>query len=282
MNCMMSCTGTCTRSNQNRDFVVTSVLAGRRVVVTRAAEQADELAELLRQVGAVPVVIPLIEIVTDVHGASQLAEHAATDFDNFDWLIVTSPNGADHVVDVCAVRAVGPVRPKPRVAAIGTATASTLRAGGIEVAFVPTVQSAAGLLAEFAEAGSDASRITNRILLVQAANAEPTLAEGLRERFKSPGSAVTVVAPYRTIAARVNAGQQLAALSADAVLFASGSAALAWAAVFGEAAPPVVVAIGPQTAAIVTQAGLKVSVIAADHSLSGMVMALERHLSSQR
>lgn len=265
---------------------MTSVLAGRRVVVTRAAEQADELAELLRQAGAVPVVIPLIEIVTEAKGASQLAELAPSGFDNFDWLIVTSPNGAKHVVDAFTSCLTNEVtgRAQPRVAAIGTVTASTLHAGGIEVAFVPTVQSAAGLLAEFAgdhavADSSTAERRGSRILLVQAANAEPTLAEGLRQRFALE---VSVVAPYRTIAARVDAGQQLTALSADVVLFASGSAALAWAAVFGEAAPPVVVAIGPQTAAVVTQAGLKVSVIAADHSLSGMVMALERHLSSQR
>jgi len=44
----------------------------------------------------------------------------------------------------------------------------------------------------------------------------------------------------------------------------------------------VVVAIGPQTAAAATQAGLKVSVVAADHSLSGMVKALESQLSRKR
>jgi len=75
------------------------------------------------------------------------------------------------------------------------------------------------------------------------------------------------------------AGVQLAALAADAVLFASGSAARAWAAVFGDAAPPVSVAIGPNTAAAAAAAGLKISLVAADHSLSGMVAALERYLA---
>ena len=236
---------------------MSSVLAGRKIVVTRAAEQADDLATLLQQSGAVPVVIPLIEIVTDDAGVAQLA---ALDLATFDWLIVTSPNGAAHLVE----------RSVPtRVAAIGAATAEVLRAGGIDVGLVPAVQSATGLLEEFPAAGS--------VLLIQAANAEPTLAEGLR----SKGTVVIVVAPYRTVAARVSAGQQLAALSADAVLFASGSAARAWADVFGDSTPPVVVAIGPQTAAAVTEAGLKVNVVATDHSLSGMVLALERHLLSQ-
>jgi len=195
-----------------------------------------------------------------------VAELAGSDLNRFDWLIVTSPNGAAHVVDAYAKSPAAP----GRVAAIGTSTADVLRAGGIEVALVPTVQSAAGLLAEFQEVGE--------ILVVQAANADASLADGLRAK----GSTVTVVAPYRTVAARVTAGQQLAALAADAVLFASGSAARAWTAVFGDSAPPVVVAIGPQTAAVVTDAGLKVSVVAADHSMSGMVLALEGHLSSRR
>ena len=242
---------------------MTSALAGRRIVVTRAAEQADELAELLQQLGAVPVVMPLIEIVRDPGEIEQLAALA---LDDFDWLIVTSPNGASCLLDAAVA-----IPSATRVAAIGTATAAALRTAGIAVALIPTVQSAAGLLAEFPAGAAKA-------LVVQAATAEPTLAEGLA----ASGLLVTVVAAYRTAPARVNVGQQLAALSADAVLFASGSAARAWADVFGDSTPPVVVAIGPQTAAAATDAGLKVSVVAADHSLSGMVEALERHLSSQR
>ncbi len=241
-----------------------SVLAGRRVVVTRAAEQADELAGLLQQVGAIPVVIPLIAIVADASGVQQLAGLAGHGLAGFEWVVVTSPNGASALVDAAPSQISG------RVAAIGAATADALRAGGVAVALVPQVQSAVGLLADFPVAPST-------VLVVQAANADLALADGLRER----GADVTVVAPYRTVAARVNAAQQLAALAADAVLFASGSAARAWADVFGDSTPPIVVAIGPLTAAAATNAGLKVAVIAADHSLSGMVQALETHLFSQ-
>lgn len=84
--------------------------------------------------------------------------------------------------------------------------------------------------------------------------------------------------PYRTVPAVPTAAQQLAAFSADAVLFASGSAARAWVQVLGTSGPPIVVSMGPTTTAAAQAAGLKVSVEAADHSLSGMVDALERHL----
>jgi uroporphyrinogen-III synthase len=112
------------------------------------------------------------------------------------------------------------------------------------------------------------------VLLVQAVDAEPTAAEGLR----ALGWRVHAIAPYRTVPALPTAAQQLAAFSADAVLFASGSAARAWVQVFGTTVPPIVVAMGPSTAAAAEAAGLKVSLVAADHSLSGMVDALQRHL----
>jgi uroporphyrinogen-III synthase len=239
--------------------------------VTRAAEQADELVALLEQRGAVAVVVPLIEVVADPAGIAALA---GLDLANFDWVVVTSPNGAAHLVEV-----VTHPRMKPaRVAAVGAATAAVLTAGGIAVECVPSVQSTQGLLAELAadvlrNEGSLASG--NKVLVVQAADADPALAVGLRAQ----GCTVVTVAPYRTRAVPAAVGLQLAALAADAVLFASGSAARAWVDVFGDSTPPIVVAIGPQTAETATGAGLKVSIVAADHSLSGMVMALERHLA---
>lgn len=234
-------------------------LSGRRVVVTRASEQADELANLLVAAGAVPVVVPLIEIVTE---PAQAALLAAANPAEFDWLVVTSPNGGQHYA-----AAHGSAAP-PDVAAVGASTAATLAAAGIATTLVPADQRAVGLLAEF-PAGS------GRVLVVQARDAEPTLVVGLAEK----GWQVTAIAAYRSVPAHPTAGQHLAALAADAVLFASGSAARAWVAVFGDSSPPVVVAIGPQTAEAAEHVGLKVALVAADHSLLGLVTALERHLS---
>jgi uroporphyrinogen-III synthase len=235
-------------------------LAGRRVVVTRALDQADELVDLLRARGAVPVVVPLVRIVDVPEEAARLA---ALRHDDFDWLVVTSPNGARSYASV------HPTAPA-QVAAVGTATAAALAEGGVWATLVPAEQRAEGLLSEF----PDAPGVGGEVLLVQAVDAEPTMAEGLAQR----GWRVTVVTPYRTVVARPTAGEFLAALAADAVLFASGSAASSWVEIFGTSAPSLVVAIGPRTAAATRGFGLKVDLVAADHSMKGLVAALERHL----
>lgn len=239
-------------------------LAGRRIVVTRAAEQADSLAELLAERGAEPVVVPLVRIVDEPSG---LAALAALDPAGFDWVIVTSPNAAQHLA--ARVRAGGPgVR---ALAAVGSATAAVAHDAGLTVDLVPRRQSAEGLLDEFAAPPGATA------LVVQAVDATPTLVSGLRDQ----GLLVTAVAPYRTVPTTPGAAQQLAALAADAVLFASGSAARAWVEVFGTSTPPIVVAIGPSTAEAAAAAGLKVTAVAADHSLVGMVDTLERRLRGE-
>ncbi len=228
-------------------------LAGRRVVVTRAAEQADALADLVRAAGAEAVVVPLVEIVAEPAGVTALA---VLDPGAFDWLVVTSPNAARAYA---GVHASAPAH----IAAVGASTAAALAETGHPAALVPTHQRAQGLVEEF-PAGS------GRVLVVQAVEGETVLADGLGAK----GWAVTVVRPYRSAPRRPGPAEVAAATTADAVLFASGSAARAWVAAFGPVAPPVVVAIGPQTAAAVERAGLKVSSIAADHSLAGLIGAL--------
>jgi uroporphyrinogen-III synthase len=237
-----------------------SPLAGRRVVVTRAAGQADDLVALLAARGAAAVVVPLVEMVPVPEAVARLATLRP---DDFEWLVVTSPNGAHSYAAAHHLAPSG-------VAAVGTATATALREHGIAATLVPQEQRAAGLLAEF-----PACRVGGAsVLLVQAVGAEPAMADGL----SALGWQVTVVAPYRTTSIRPSAEVQLAALAADAVLFASGSAARAWVDVFGTSAPPIVVAMGPRTAAATRGFGLKVSAVATDHSLQGLVAALERLL----
>ena len=228
--------------------------ARRRVVVTRAAGQADDLARLVRDAGYEPVVVPLIDIVDQPQGLQRL--HAAKPA-TFDWLVVTSPNGA------AAYRRLHAGTRATKVAAIGSTTATALESSVGVVDLVPSVQSAEGLLAEFPHGPGS-------VLVVQAVDASPELVEGLTAR----GFDVTATMPYRSVPANPSPTARAAALNADAVLFASGSAARGWVQVFGTTSPAVAIAIGDKTASAARDAGLSVTAVATDHSLAGLVATL--------
>jgi uroporphyrinogen-III synthase len=149
---------------------------------------------------------------------------------------------------------------------VGEATA---RATARPVDLIPTRHSAAGLAAEF-PAG------TGRVLLVGPEGDRSDLAGPLRAK----GWTVEEVAAYRTVPAEPSSADLLRALSADAVLFASGSAVRSWATVFGSQVPAVVIVIGPSTSQVAAQVGLKVDGVAADQTLDELVGCLVAYFSS--
>lgn len=236
-------------------------LAGRRVLVTRA--QPGELARLLESRGAVAVHVPLIAIVEPDDDGGAL-RHELARLDDYDWLIVTSAPGAERVAAAVAAH------PDVELAAVGTATARALRDGaGRGADIVPQVQTAGELAREFARRVPP----TKRILVAQADRAGSELVDHLRRI----GHDVTVVTAYRTIAQAPNL---VAVGDADAVAFASGSAVESWVHALGRTCPAISVAIGPSTAATADRLGLKLSGVAADHSLDGLVNELERQFAA--
>jgi uroporphyrinogen-III synthase len=206
-----------------------SRLDGIRIALTRP--EAGELGELLEGLGATMVQVPLIEIGDAADGGAAL-RGALGRLDAFDWLVVTSANGA---------RRVGPAaRPHPtlRLAAVGPTSAAVLAEGaGRPVDLVPSVARAEGLLAEFPAAPAD-------VLLVQADRARPLLADGLA----AVGHRVESVTGYRTVSRRPSPAELAQLRTVDAVVFASGSAVTGWVDALGPVVPAVVVALGPVTA----------------------------------
>jgi uroporphyrinogen-III synthase len=112
------------------------------------------------------------------------------------------------------------------------------------------------------------------VLVAQADRAEPTLVDRLRAR----GFAVQAVVAYETRLRRPTAAERASLAGVDAVAFASGSAARAWAAAIGTQTPPHVVAIGPTTARAARDVGLQVTAVAADHSVAGLAAAVANTL----
>ncbi len=164
-------------------------LAGKRVLVTRPAEQAEELAELLRAAGAEPVKFPLIRVVS-VEDTTPLQD-ALNRLSSFDWLIFTSANGVRAVAPHLEPLLSAAPRNSPsvvKVAAVGPRTAQVARDIGLHVAFMPARYAVEAIVEEFPE-----EVLGRRMLLLRAQEANPALPEGLRSR----GAHVEEIAVYR-------------------------------------------------------------------------------------
>jgi uroporphyrinogen III methyltransferase/synthase len=239
-------------------------LFGRRVVVTRSRPQASELSERLRALGAEPIEVPSIRIVDPADGGVALRRAAAElAAGRYDWVVFTSANAVGRLLDLLPdARAFG----QARIAAIGPGTAAALAEGRLVADLVPARFVAEGLLEAFPEAPSGGGRI----LLPRAAVAREVLPEGL----VATGWAVDVVEAYRTVSEPASSAVVAEVEAADAICFTSSSTVSGFLAAVDRVVPPVVACIGPVTAEAARDAGLDVTVVAKEHTLSGLVGAL--------
>jgi uroporphyrinogen III methyltransferase / synthase len=230
-------------------------LSGRSVAVTRARAQASALAARLRDLGADVVEAPAIRI--------RPLDGPLPDPAGFDLVCVTSPNGAELLLDrLTDARALAGVT----VAAIGPGTARALRRGGIAADVVPERAVAEGLVD--ALAGTP----VQRALIVRAAEGRTVLRDALLER----GADVEEAVLYETVPEPLDAATRDAAASADYLLFASGSAVRFFAAAAGEDAlrGPRIASIGPATSAELRALGVEPALEADPHTPDGLIAAL--------
>ncbi len=249
-----------------------SALAGRVVLVTRPASQAEGLLEALRSRAASPIAAPTVRI----EPAPPEALDAALDDlarGRFQWLVVTSRSGVDALAERLRVRGIAPSSITASVAAVGDGTAEALRAVGLAPALVPSTFTTEAL-AEALPPGP------GRILLARADIAPPELERTLRGK----GWETERVEAYRTqLAERLpeEAARALAEGAVDAVTFTSASTVLGFVrcagADLGQAGEPrpLVVCIGPVTAEQARASGLPVDAEADPHTIEGLVAALE-------
>ncbi len=191
-------------------------LFGRTIVVTRAREQASELARLLEEAGARVVQFPAIEIVPPESWKSLDAIVEA--LPSYQWILFTSTNGVRALFERLAekgkdARALSGVR----VGAVGETTASELRQNGIRPDLVPEKFQTTALLSHFAQDQSGA-----RIALIRAAEGREELIDELRHR----GAVVDLGIAYQTRASETRIDELRSLIEAgtvDAVTFTSSS-----------------------------------------------------------
>jgi uroporphyrinogen III methyltransferase/synthase len=241
-------------------------LFGRRVVVTRAREQASELRARLEALGAEVVELPVIAI--------EPVDFQVPALRQIDWIVFTSTNGVDAFFD----RGLAPAKLDARalggveIAAIGPGTARALERRGIRPDLVPARFVAESLLDAFPQGNG-------RVLIARAEVARDVLPDGLRAK----GYDVEVLPVYRTVVAEPDpvALELVRAGTVDACTFTSSSTVENFCDAVGPlpAPPPLVVSIGPVTSETARARGLRVDVEAEPHTIDGVVEALLQALA---
>ena len=246
-------------------------LAGRRVVVTRPAEQARALVERLAKLGAEVVAVPLIEIVPVA--TSREIDAALGSLDRYDVIVVTSANGADCLADRLGDHALA--LPAGALAlAVGEATAARMAAHGLRVDRVPRQATGAAIVATLTADGIAGARV----LLPRARDGRPELPAGLR----AAGAIVDDVAFYDTVACTPAPHAVERALDADLIVLTAPSAVEVLAGCIGSGPSGAVrvASIGPSTSAAARRAGFTVLAEARDQSVDGLVAAVVDALRS--
>lgn len=260
-------------------------LSGRRVLVTRAQVQSDDLCAQIEALGGIAYEFPTIRI-KDPLSYRELDE-AIHRLSEFQWIVFTSRNGVDrffrrlHAISQAGVRKLS----RARFAATGPRTAEALERRGCNVDVLPGEYRAEALLSALAEK----VECGDKVLLPRADIARDVLPEGLREL----GCRVTDVDAYRT---ELETGQSLDIVRLlsgeviDIVTFTSSSTARNFTKILDTSGRPwrkwmkrvKIACIGPLTANTVRECGFTPHVVADDYTVEGLIAALEALSSPAR
>ena len=255
-------------------------LTGKRVLVTRARQQASALSRLLADRGALPVELPAIA-VQNIEENEEL-ERALRDIDAFDWLVFTSVNGVESFFDKLYIMHLDARKlMNVGIAAIGPATAEALKSKGVIADYMPAEFTSRGLLE-----GWKKQPVSGKTFLLPRADiADKELVKGLEEM----GAVVEDLPVYRTTPDADAIGKAKDALlegKIDVITFTSSSTVSnLMDSLRGEQIDlngVKIACIGAKTAETAEKAGLKVDILAKEATIPGLVEAIEEFYSKGR
>lgn len=245
-------------------------LFGRKILVTRPAEQAAAVRSRLRELGAEVLLQPAIEIGEPSDWAP--VDRALRDLKRFDWMAFSSVNGVRAVVGRLRhlgldARALAPVK----LAAIGPGTAEALSEYQLRADLIPREFRAESLATDLA---AEAKQGRNRFLLIRASRGREVLADTLR----AAGGEVEQVVAYRSTDVTVPDDEIAAALAGgkiDWVFVSSSAIARSLAALFGdELRKTKLASISPITSGTLRELGYEPAAEASEFTLDGMTAAI--------
>lgn len=255
-------------------------LFGKRVLVTRSRHQASKLSDLLLQYGAAPIEMPAISI-EPITNNRQLGVTLSR-LSEYDWLIFTSANGVEIFFNQLSASGMDARGLKGvKVCAIGPYTAESIKRRGILVDYMPDEFISEGIVDGF----KDKDIANKRVLLPRAADVRSELSTGL----KKLGAYVDEIPVYNIVTpSNVDSigRQMLIDGEIDVTTFTSSSTVNNLASFLNDGIQHVndtiIACIGPVTAAAATDLGLRVDIVAEEHTIPGLVQAIVGYFESTR
>jgi uroporphyrinogen-III synthase len=252
-----------------------SPLAGKRIVITRAALQSSELFEKLSESGAIPILLPLVTFAAPENYAP--LDSALFQWSRFDWVMFTSAFAVQAVMTRAARqgRTLTKNAPPPHIAVVGPATRGKAEKLGFRVEHTAQTHVGVALAEELHDRLSG-----KRVLLPRSDRASPDLPLALQKL----GAEVTEVIAYRTLRPTDADQERLARVArgeADAILFFSPSAVHNFVELSGRKQLNILqdrvamAAIGPVTAGALREVGVHRIVLAQEPSAAAVLQALE-------
>ncbi len=244
-------------------------LLGKKVLITRAKNQALPLSKKLKNLGAIPLKLPTIKIIPK--NSAEL-DGTIGNLNKYDWIIFTSVNGVKFFWQ--RAKKIGFTAKEIsqiKIAAVGPATAYALKKRKLKVNFFPknflTREIVTGL-------GKLSGK---RVLLPRADIAKSELKEILSQK----GAIVNQVSAYSTILAKSSSKLKtiLKEEEIDWITFTSSSTVKNFTQLLNGInkkilAKTKIACIGPVTAKTAAKAGFTVDIVAKIHTIDGLVDAI--------
>jgi uroporphyrinogen III methyltransferase / synthase len=249
-------------------------LFGKRIIVTRAREQASEFLSALSEMGAECLEFPTIKVIPPESWEG--LDRGIGNTETYHWLILTSVNGVKYFFDRLETlgRDVRDLK-GVKIAAIGPATAEAVKSKGLRIDLIPEEYRAESVVEAFRKEGIQGKRI----LLPRALEAREVLPQELLKL----GAVVDVVEAYRTVKPEEDREAVMALLrqgDIHMVTFTSSSTVSNFMDMF-QGVPVLewmektaVACIGPVTAKRAQDQGLKVSLVAPEYTIPSFTQAI--------
>lgn len=250
-------------------------LFGKKILITRAEEQSEELVDLLVEYGARVLTLPLLKFV--LPDDLKPLDSAIDNLERYDWLIFTSANGVrfffnrlkEREKDVRALKGI-------KIMAIGPGTKKEIEKQNITVDAMPEKFIAESVVEYF---GNNVEG--KRFLLPRARVARDVIPRLLQER----GGKVDVVTVYETVVPEIKK-ETLKALfeeeKIDVLTFTSSSTVRNFVQIAGKNVSKwldgvKIACIGPVTAETARNSGINPDIVSEEYTIKGIVDAIVKH-----